>query len=310
MYGMWAHSRLFIRYVKGYLSQLEKQVLIPPFSELCKKEGIRHHCPGSSWPRGRTCTAVYWQSLTSYSRYRKAVTGILQDVNKMQKLPILPSLLVADERGSMKRPQLAEKGIITVENVEEKTAKIIRTCAPRQHKDKVYDMLLPMAKGTIDMYTVTIKGSTLTTWDKWNLKRLGQVGQAAIQVENIQEKRRCVDKQIKFMVTTLMWNPKLLCFSVCHRRPVGGLNCVQLRGVQLRARQEEEGWEALWKTKSPIVIQEFISTLLWGKWQWQTEAPWTDKRGCCTLTLRPVQLLVSSGGSLRGNWFYCISSHA
>ena len=150
----------------------------------------------------------------------------------MQKLPILPSLLVADERGSMKRPQLAEKGIITVENVEEKTAKIIRTCAPRQHKDKVYDMLLPMAKGTIDMYTVTIKGSTLTTWDKWNLKRLGQVGQAAIQVEDIQEKRRCVDKQIKFMVTTLMWNPKLLSFSVYHRRPVGGLNCVPLRPLQ------------------------------------------------------------------------------
>ena len=46
-----------------------------------------------------------------------------------------------------------------------------------------------------------------------------------------QEKREeeKIVKQIKIMVTTLMWNLKLLSFSVYHRRPVGGLNCVQLR---------------------------------------------------------------------------------
>ena len=36
------------------------------------------------------------------------------------------------------------------------------------------------------------------------------------------------------MVTTLMWNPKPLSFSVYHRRPVGGLDCVQLRSVAVR----------------------------------------------------------------------------
>ena len=43
-----------------------------------------------------------------------------------------------------------------------------------------------------------------------------------------------VVKQIKTMVTIPMWNPKLLSFSVYHRRPVGGLNCVQSRSFSLQ----------------------------------------------------------------------------
>ena len=35
------------------------------------------------------------------------------------------------------------------------------------------------------------------------------------------------------MVTTLMWNLKLLSFSGYHSRPVGGLNCVQLCSIVL-----------------------------------------------------------------------------
>ena len=37
--------------------------------------------------------------------------------------------------------------------------------------------------------------------------------------------------QIKFMVTTLLWNLKLLSYSVYHRTPVGGVNCIRVRSI-------------------------------------------------------------------------------
>ena len=38
-----------------------------------------------------------------------------------------------------------------------------------------------------------------------------------------------------------MWNPKLLSLSVYHRRPVGGLNCVQLRSLAFYRGQDHAG---------------------------------------------------------------------
>ena len=44
-----------------------------------------------------------------------------------------PSLLVADEQGSMRQPTLAEKGTTTVDKVDGETAKVIKRLIPQQH---------------------------------------------------------------------------------------------------------------------------------------------------------------------------------
>ena len=66
----------------------------------------------------------------------------------------------------MKHSILAEKGITAVDKVDEGTAKVIQRWIPQQHKDTVYDMLLPLAKGTREADTVLIEGPTIPTWDK------------------------------------------------------------------------------------------------------------------------------------------------
>ena len=60
-----------------------------------------------------------------------------------------------------------------MEKVVEETASILNICVPQQHKDKVYDLLLPLAKGTLQVDKIMIKGAALPTWDTWNLKCLG-----------------------------------------------------------------------------------------------------------------------------------------
>ena len=83
-------------------------------------------------------SSVLTQSLRSYSRYIQISSIILLNVQIMKQIPTLYSLLIADVNGTSRSSLLAT----IVENVDEKTKRIICTEVSLQHKLKVEGVLL------------------------------------------------------------------------------------------------------------------------------------------------------------------------
>ena len=128
----------------------EKQVLLPLLRDFCAKEEIYFTSKTLLCivPGGGTAApgSVLAQSPKSYSRYRQVVSGISQEVTKVNHIPLLPSLLMVDKERTMKHATRVDRDITTVRHVDDEMVKVIKRSVQRQQEEKVQEVLLPSVK--------------------------------------------------------------------------------------------------------------------------------------------------------------------
>ena len=98
--------------------------------------------------------------------------GFRKPVDKVNHIPLVHSLLFADERGTMKCLAMADGKDLMVQelvDVDEGNPKIIKRSIPKQHTNTVEDLMLPWATGTMGVEEVVVEGPPIPAWDKWNL---------------------------------------------------------------------------------------------------------------------------------------------